>query len=93
MDAEIHTVIHLYIQHGFNFMADLRKALKNLDVSKLKTSSGKSVSDELKHHAAILADCIMYRLDEVYGHIPPKSINVLIIFTTPSTLTRHQSLK
>lgn len=72
MDAEIHTVIHLYIQHGFNFMADLRKALKNLDVSKLKTSSGKSVSEELKHHAAILADCIMYRLDEVYESYSPK---------------------
>ena len=71
IDAEIiHTVARLHF-HGSNLMADLKQALKNLDVSKLKTSNGKSLSEELKHHAAILADCIMYRLDEVYESYSP----------------------
>ena len=70
MDAENNMVIQCLI--WYNPMADLKQALKNLDVSKLKTSSGKSVSEELKRHAAILADCIMYRLDQVYESYSPQ---------------------
>ena len=47
-------------------MSNLKEILKNLDVSKLKLKNGKSVEAELKKHAAILADCILYQLDKVY---------------------------
>lgn len=43
-------------------MSNLKEILKNLDVSNLKLKNGKSVEAELKKHAAILADCIIYQL-------------------------------
>ncbi len=53
-------------------MSDLTKQLNKLDVSKLKMKNGKSVLTELKRHADILADCIMYELDKVYDSYSPK---------------------
>lgn len=50
----------------------LKQQLKNLDVKKLKLSNGKSVEDELKRHARILADCIMDELDQIYDSYEPK---------------------
>lgn len=38
----------------------------------LKLPNGKSIESELKRHAAILADCIQRRLDEVYESYEPK---------------------
>lgn len=34
-------------------------------------SNGKTVADEIKHHAAVLADCIQYELDAVYDSYSP----------------------
>ena len=53
-------------------MSDLKKQLKNLNVSKLKMKNGNSVEAELKHHADILADCIMKELSAVYDNYSPK---------------------
>lgn len=50
----------------------LQQQLKKLDVKKLKLSNGKSVEDELKRHARILADCIMDELDQIYDSYEPK---------------------
>ena len=47
-------------------MSNLKESLKNLDISKLKLKNCKLVEAELKRHAAILADCIIYQLDKVY---------------------------
>lgn len=47
-------------------MNNLRKQLNSLNVSKLKMKNGNTVEKELKRHAAILADCIMQELDNVY---------------------------
>ena len=52
-------------------MSDLKKQLKRLDVSKLKMKNRNSVEKELKRHAAILADCIMEELDNVYDSYSP----------------------
>lgn len=56
-------------------MSDLKKQLKNLNVSTLKMKNGNSVEKELKRHAAILADCIMEELDQVYDSYTPKIYN------------------
>lgn len=53
-------------------MSNLKEQLQKLDVSKLKTSSGNSIEKELKHHARILANCIMHELDKVYDSYEPK---------------------
>ena len=53
-------------------MSDLKKQLKNLNVSKLKMKNGNTVEKELKRHAAILADCIMEELNNVYDSYTPK---------------------
>lgn len=53
-------------------MSDLKKQLKNLDVSKIKMSNGKTVEAELKRNAGILADCIMVELDKVYDSYSSK---------------------
>lgn len=54
-------------------MSDLKRQLRNLDVSKLKMRNGSSVEAELKRHAGILADCIMDSLaNEVYESYTPK---------------------
>lgn len=34
--------------------------------------NGRTIADELKHHARILADCIMEGLDDVYDSYTPK---------------------
>ena len=52
-------------------MSDIRKQLKNLDVSKLKMANGNTVQNELKKHARILADCILEELDKVYSSYSP----------------------
>ena len=54
---------------------DLKKQLQKLDVSKLKTVGGDTVEKELKRHARFLANCIMYRLDQVYDSYEPKVYN------------------
>lgn len=53
-------------------MSDWKKQLQQLDVSKLKMKDGGTVEKELKHHASILADCIMASLNEVYESYTPK---------------------
>lgn len=52
-------------------MKDLKSRLKSLDVTKLRMSNGKTLEEELKRHAAILADCIEYELDSVYYSYSP----------------------
>lgn len=53
-------------------MNDLKKQLRNLDVSKLRMSNGNTVQNELKKHARILANCIMEELNKVYSGYSPK---------------------
>ena len=54
-------------------MSDLKRQLRNLDMSRLKMKNGSSVETELKRHAGILADCIMDSLaNEVYESYTPK---------------------
>ena len=53
-------------------MSNWRKQLQTLDVSKLKLKNSSTVENELKRHAAILADCIMEELDNVYDARTPK---------------------
>lgn len=53
-------------------MSNLKQQLKKLDVSKLQLVSGGTIAKELRRHAAILADCIMWALDEVYDSYEPK---------------------
>ena len=50
-------------------MSNIRRQLKNLDVSKLRMKNGRSVADELKHHASILSDLIMEEMDNsIYSY-------------------------
>ena len=53
-------------------MSNITKQLAKLNVSKLKMKNGRTVTDELKYHARILADCIMEELDEVYDSYTSK---------------------
>ena len=53
-------------------MGNIRRQLNNLDVSKLKLKNGRSVEQELKRHANILADCITEEIDRIYESYPPK---------------------
>lgn len=53
-------------------MSNLKRQLRNLNVSKLKMKNGSSVETELKRHAGILADCITETLDDVYESYTPK---------------------
>ena len=53
-------------------MNDLKKQLRNLDVSKLRMSNGNTVQNELKKHARILANCILEELNKVYSGYSPK---------------------
>ena len=53
-------------------MSNITKQLAKLNVSKLKMKNGRTVTDELKYHARILADCIMEELDDVYDSYTPK---------------------
>ena len=52
-------------------MSDWVKQLKATDVKKLRLKNGNTVEKELKHHAAILADCIQDELDKVYDSYVP----------------------
>lgn len=52
-------------------MSDLKKQLRQLDMSKLKLKNGKALGQELKNHAEILCDCIMHELDKVYDFYTP----------------------
>lgn len=52
-------------------MSDILSQLKKKDVSKLKLKNGNSVEKELKHHAAILANCITEELSNVYDSYSP----------------------
>lgn len=53
-------------------MSDLKKQLRNLDASKLKLRNGNTVEKELKHHAGILANCIIEEIDALYENYTPK---------------------
>lgn len=53
-------------------MSNITKQLAKLDVSKLKMKNGRTIGDELKHHATILADCITEELSDVYDSYTPK---------------------
>lgn len=50
----------------------IARQLSRLNLSKVKMDSGRTVVDELKHHAGILANCITYELDKVYDGYTPK---------------------
>ena len=52
-------------------MSNLKKQLEKLDITKLKLKNSKELGKELKHHAEVLADCIMYELDKVYDSYEP----------------------
>lgn len=53
-------------------MSNIRKQLRQLDVDKLKMkNSDKTLEQELKYHAGILADCIMEEMqDSIYDYSP-----------------------
>lgn len=51
---------------------NIKRQLEEMDVSRLKLKNGNTIEKELKRHAAILADCIMYELDKVYDSYEPK---------------------
>lgn len=53
-------------------MSNITKQLAKLNVSKLKMKNGRTIADELKYHAKILADCIMDELNNVYDSYTPK---------------------
>ena len=50
---------------------DLKKFLKNMDLSKAKLDNGNTVEEELKHHADVLAACIQQQLSVVYASYMP----------------------
>jgi hypothetical protein len=49
----------------------LKKLLKSMDVSKMKLDNGKTIEQELRHHADILAACISQQLWVVYASYMP----------------------
>ena len=50
-------------------MSNIRKQLRRLDVSKLKMKTGRTVEQEIRYHASILADCIMEEMqDSIYEY-------------------------
>lgn len=53
-------------------MSNITKQLAKLNVSKLKMKNGRTVADELKYQASVLADCIMEELSDVYDSYTPK---------------------
>lgn len=53
-------------------MSNIKKQLRNLDVSKLKMKNGRTVEQELRYHARILSDCIMEEMNTVYESYSPK---------------------
>lgn len=53
-------------------MGNIGQQLKKLNLLKVKMKNGKTVAEELKRHATILADCIMEELSNVYDGYSPK---------------------
>ena len=53
-------------------MSNLKSKLKRLNIQNIKLKSGRTIVDELKYHAAVLADCIISELDGVYDSYTPK---------------------
>ena len=54
-------------------MKSLVNQLKGLDVQKLRLKSGRTLEQELQHHAEILRDCIERRLEmDIYNARSPK---------------------
>ena len=54
-------------------MSNIRNQLKNLNIGKLKMKTGRTVENELKHHASILYDCILEEMDNsIYSAYSPK---------------------
>lgn len=51
--------------------SNISSQLQRLNVSKLKMASGRTVAQELKRHAAILADCIQNQMDAMYDSYQP----------------------
>lgn len=50
-------------------MSNIRKQLRQLDVSKLKMKTGRTVEQEMRYNASILADCIMEEMqDSIYDY-------------------------
>lgn len=52
-------------------MSDIISQLKKKDVSKLKLKNGNNIEKELRHHAAVLANCITEELSDVYDSYSP----------------------
>lgn len=53
-------------------MSNIKNQLRQLDVNKLKMKTGRTVEQEMKYHASILADCIMQEINVVYESYSPK---------------------
>lgn len=50
-------------------MSNIKKQLRQLDVGKLKMKTGRTVEQEIRYHASILADCIMEEMqDSIYDY-------------------------
>ena len=55
-------------------MSNIKKQLRQLNVSKLKMQTGRTVEQEIKHHAKILYDCILEEMDNsIYSAYSPKA--------------------
>ena len=53
-------------------MSNITKQLAKLNIQKFKMKDGRTIANELKYHAKILADCIMNELSDVYDSYTPK---------------------
>ena len=53
-------------------MSNIRKQLRGLDVSKLRMKTGRTVEQEMRYHASILADCIMEEMESSIYSYPVK---------------------
>ena len=50
-------------------MSNIKKQLRQLNVGKLKMKTGRTVEQEMRYHASILADCIMEEMqDSIYSY-------------------------
>lgn len=55
-----------------NISNNIISQLQKIDVAKLKMANGRTVEQELRRHAAILADCIQWKMDKMYDSYTPK---------------------
>ena len=53
-------------------MSNIKKQLKQLNVSKLKMKTGRTVEQEMRYHASILADSIMEEMESSIYSYPVK---------------------